>query len=119
NIEDINNKADICVKDMEACINGVNEANDSFNTIYEDVSKATEGIVEIAGGIERINDVASGNAVTTKEQVSNINEVLGLSDVIVTESNRLRQETENITTVSENLNKYSDEINSDLSQYTL
>ncbi|MBP3274999.1 MAG: methyl-accepting chemotaxis protein [Butyrivibrio sp.] len=119
NIEDINSKADICVKDMEACISGVNEANDSFNTIYEDVSKATEGIQEIASGIERINDVASGNAVTTKEQVSNINEVLGLSDVIVTESNRLRQETENITTVSENLNKYSDEINSDLSQYTL
>ncbi len=59
------------------------------------------------------------NAITTKEQVSNINEVLGLSDVIVTESNRLRRETENITTVSENLNKYSDEINSDLSQYTL
>ncbi len=119
NIDDINAKADICVRDMEACINGVNGANDSFNTIYEDVSKATEGISSMTSGIERINEVASDNAVTTKEQVSNINEVLGLSDIIVTESNRLRQETENITSVSENLSKYSDEINSDLSQYTL
>ncbi|WP_294241426.1 methyl-accepting chemotaxis protein [Pseudobutyrivibrio sp.] len=119
NIEDINKKADICVEDMEACISGVEGANDSFNTIYEDVSKATEGINQIAGGIEKINGVASSNAETTKEQVSSINEVLGLSDMIVTESNKLRQETENITNVSENLSKYSDEINSDLSQYTL
>ena len=119
NIADINKKADICVTDMEACLNGVQGANDSFNLIYDDVAKATDGISEIASGIERINDVASNNAVTTKEQASNISEVLGLSDMIVTESNKLRTETENITSISENLNQYSDEINSDLSQYTV
>ena len=32
---------------------------------------------------------------------------------------KLRTETENITSISENLNQYSDEINSDLSQYTV
>ncbi|MBQ4241685.1 MAG: methyl-accepting chemotaxis protein [Lachnospiraceae bacterium] len=119
NIDDINRKADICVKDMEACISGVEGANASFNTIYEDVAKATEGITEIAGGIDRITDVASNNAATTQEQASSINEVLSLSDMIVTESNRLREETSNITAISENLNNYSDEINSDLSQYTV
>ncbi len=117
NIADINKKADRCVSDMEACIKGVDGANESFNTIYEDVAKATEGISEITSGIERINDVASSNAVSTREQASSINEVLGLSDTIVTESNKLRSETENITNISENLNQYSDEINSDLSQY--
>ena len=119
NIEEINLKADICVKDMEACTEGVKAANQSFNTIYEDVSKATEGIAGIANGIGRINGVASGNAEITKEQVDSINEVLGLSDLIVNESMKLRQETENISNVSENLSRYSDEINSDLSQYTL
>ena len=119
NIEDINKKADICLGDMEACINGVEGANSSFNTIYEDVAKATEGITEIAGGIERINDVASNNAATTEEQASSINEVLSLSDTIVTESNKLREETRNITSISENLNSYSNEIKSDLSQYTV
>ena len=119
NIEDINRKADICVSDMEACIKGLQGANESFNTIYEDVAKATDGISEMASGIERINDVASGNAATTQEQASNINEVLSLSEQIVAESNKLRQETESITSISKNLNQYSDEINSDLSQYTL
>ncbi len=119
NIEDINEKADICVRDMEACISGVEGANESFNTIYDDVAKATDGIIEIASGIERINDVASNNAATTQEQASSINEVLGLSDKIVVESNKLREETANITSISENLNQYSDEINSDLSQYIL
>ncbi len=119
NIEDINRKADICLNDMEACMNGVNGANDSFNLIYGDVEKATAGIIKIASGIERINDVASNNEATTKEQASSINEVLGLSDMIVSESNKLRSETENITNISENLNHYSDEINSDLSQYTV
>ncbi|MCR5675026.1 MAG: methyl-accepting chemotaxis protein [Lachnospiraceae bacterium] len=119
NIEDINKKADICVTDMDACISGVEGANESFRTIYEDVAKATEGIVAIASGIERINDVASSNATTTQEQASSINEVLGLSDQIVSENNKLREETANITSISENLNRYSDEINSDLSQYTL
>ena len=119
NIADINKKADICAKDMEACMGGVEGANESFNLIYDDVAKATEGISEIANGIERINDVASNNAATTQKQASNINEVLGLSDMIVSESGKLRAETENITNISENLNKYSDEINSDLSQYTV
>ena len=117
NIVDINRKADICARDMEACMSGVEGANESFNLIYDDVAKATDGIIEIASGIERINDVASNNAATTQEQASNINEVLGLSDMIVTESNKLRTETENITNISENLNQYSDEINTDLSQY--
>jgi methyl-accepting chemotaxis protein len=104
---------------MEACMSGVSEANESFNLIYGDVAKATDGIIEIASGIEKINDVASNNAATTQEQASSINEVLSLSDMIVTESNRLREETSNITAISENLNNYSDEINSDLSQYTV
>ena len=100
-------------------MSGVEGANESFDKIYGDVAKATDGIIEIASGIERINDVASSNEATTKEQATNINEVLGLSDLIVSESNKLRSETENITSISENLNKYSDEINSDLSQYTV
>ena len=117
NIEDINEKADTCAADMEACMSGVENANRSFDTIYEDVAKATEGINGIADGIERINDVATGNAATTEEQASTINEILGLSDRIVGESNKLLSETENITSISENLNSYSDEIKSDLSQY--
>ncbi len=119
NIVDINKKADICAKDMEACMTGVSEANESFNLIYGDVAKATDGIIEIASGIEKINDVASNNAATTQEQASSINEVLSLSDMIVSENNKLRAETANITNISENLNQYSDEINSDLSQYTV
>ena len=62
---------------------------------------------------------ASNNAAITEEQASTISEVLGLSNTIVTESGKLRTETENITNISENLNRYSDEINSDLSQYTV
>ena len=119
NITDINRKADICVKDMEACMSGVEGANESFGKICVDVARANDGINEIANGISKINDFATSNAATTREQASNINEVLGLSDVIVTESNKLRTETENITNISENLNRYSDEINSDLSQYTV
>ncbi len=119
NIVDINDKADICTQDMEACMSGVAGANESFQLIYGDVAKATDGIIEIASGIEKINDVASNNAATTQEQAASINEVLGLSDAIVAESGKLRSETENITNISENLNQYSDEINSDLSQYTV
>jgi len=119
NISDINTKAEICAKDMEACLSAVSGANESFETIYGDVAKATDGISTIAEGIDKINDVASNNAATTEEQAANINEVLDLSSMIVSESNKLRTETENITSISENLNQYSDEINSDLSQYTV
>ena len=119
NISDINTKAEICAKDMEACLSAVSGANESFETIYGDVAKATDGISTIAEGIDKINDVASNNAATTEEQAANINEVLDLRSMIVSESNKLRSETENITSISENLNQYSDEINSDLSQYTV
>ncbi len=119
NISDINTKAEICVRDMEACLNAVSGANESFETIYGDVAKATDGIGEIANGINKINDVASNNAATTEEQAASITQVLELSSQIVSESSKLRTETENITSISENLNQYSDEINSDLSQYTV
>ncbi|MCR4991303.1 MAG: methyl-accepting chemotaxis protein [Lachnospiraceae bacterium] len=119
NISDINEKAEICVGDMEACMSAVNSANESFDTIYGDVAKATDGIGEIADGIEKINDVASNNAATTEEQAASIAQVLDLSNLIVSESTKLKTETANITNISENLNKYSDEINSDLSQYTV
>ncbi len=119
NIADINKKADICTHDMEACMSGVGGANESFRKIYDDVAKAMDGIIEITSGIEKINDVATGNAAITEEQASNINEVLTLSNVIVEESNKLRNETTNITEISEKLNLYSDAINTDLSQYKL
>lgn len=119
NISDISRKAETCVNDMEACLTAVSGANDSFEKIYGHVADATDGINEIADGIERINSVASDNAETTKVQASNISDVLELSNLIVSESNKLRSETENITNISENLNEYSDKINSDLSQYTV
>ncbi len=119
NIEDINKKADICMTDMDACMDGVESANKSFNLIYDDVAKATDGIMEITNGIEKINEVASGNAATTQEQAATITEILHLSDMIVTESNKLVAETDNIAHISANLNRYSDTIQSDLAQYTL
>lgn len=119
NISDISRKAETCVNDMDACLTAVSGANDSFEKIYGHVADATDGINEIADGIERINSVASDNAATTKVQASNISDVLELSNLIVSESNKLRTETENITSISENLNQYSDKINSDLSQYTV
>lgn len=119
NIADINRMADICVKDMDTCLHGVTGANESFEKIYGDVGKAANGIGEIAGGIEKINEVASDNAETTRAQVSGISEVLSLSNTIVSESGKLRRETDNISEISENLNRYSDEINSDLSKYTV
>ncbi|MBR3634792.1 MAG: hypothetical protein IKN47_01240, partial [Lachnospiraceae bacterium] len=87
--------------------------------IYNDVAKATEGINQIANGIEHINTVATGTAATTQEQASSVAEILGLSDSIVTESNKLSAQTDTISNVSENLNQYSDAIKTDLSQYTL
>ncbi|MCR4960561.1 MAG: HAMP domain-containing protein [Lachnospiraceae bacterium] len=119
NIEDISRKADICVKDMEACLTGVDRANKSFDSIYEDVAKATEGINEIAGDIQIINDVATNNAATTEEQASTIAEILSLSDSIVSESDKLLSETGNVTNISENLNKYSEDIENGLSKYIL
>ncbi|MBR1598259.1 MAG: methyl-accepting chemotaxis protein [Lachnospiraceae bacterium] len=119
NIEDIKSKADICVEDMKACMEGVGSANKSFDLIYDDVAKATEGITEIADGIERINDVAMSNAASTQEQASSITEILALSGMIVDEGNKLVAETESISNISENLNQFSDAIKADLSKYEL
>ena len=105
--------------DMEACMSGVEGANRSFDLIYGDITKATDGIIEIVGGVEKINDVATGNARSTEEQVSAINEVLGLSDRILSESDKILEKTDDISNISENLNQYSDSIKEDLSKYVL
>ena len=75
--------------------------------------------MDITDGIERINEVASSNEASTEEQASSISEVLGLSDQIVGESNALREQTRNIASVSEDLNRYSSTIRDSLSKYEL
>ena len=67
---------------------------DYFIVIYKDKTEQSKD--RILPACEKINDVASRN-----------------------ESNKLRTETDNIANISENLNHYSDEINSDLSQYSV
>lgn len=119
NIEEINDKAAICMQDMEVCISGVQNANRSFETICNDVAKTTDGIMEIAEGIERISDVAKDNAATTEEQAATVDAILGLSDQIVAENSRILSETDSIANISANLNEYSDTIKTNLAKYTL
>ena len=119
NISDIYNKSDKCMKDMKECLSGVDSANSSFDSIHADLVKATDGIIEITGAITKINLFANNNAVSTKEQALRVNEILDLSDTIVTESNKIMSETDSITNISRNLNKYSDAIKADLSKYSL
>ncbi len=119
NIKDVTDKAGKCSEDMESCMSVVERANKSFNTIYEDVAKATEGIREITDGVERINDIATGNAATTEEQASTITEILSLSDAILEESNKIMTETNNISSVSDNLGRCSERIRLDLEKFRL
>ena len=119
NIERISQKANICLNDMDKCVTAMGSANDSFEQIYSDITQATDGITQIAESVERIYDVATGNAAITEEQTATVSEILGLSDVIVSESRNLLSETESIASISENLNQYADEIDTDLSKYTL
>jgi methyl-accepting chemotaxis protein len=119
NIVDINKKADDCLKDMEKCLAGVDRSNESFDVIYENISKATDAITDIAEGIGRINDVATGNAAATEEQAATINQILELSDSIVHESSRISHETDNLSDVSVKLTGYSSEIEGDLKNFNL
>ncbi len=119
NIVDINKKADDCLKDMEKCLAGVDRSNESFDVIFENISKATDAISDIAEGIGRINDVATGNAAATEEQAATINQILELSDSIVHESSRISHETDNLSDVSVKLTGYSSEIEDDLKNFNL
>ncbi len=119
NIRQINDKADICMYDMQNCMLSVERANDSFDSIYADVSKATNGINEITDGVVKINDVVTNNAAITEEQVATINNIVELSDSIVKESDKILKETDNISKISSNLSMYSENIKNDLNNYTL
>ena len=119
NIASINEKADDCIKDMERCLAGVKRSNESFDSIYSDISKATDAITNIADGIGRINDVASNNAAATEEQAATVSQILELSDTIVRDSEKLAEETDNLTEVSEKLNGFSTSISDDLKNFRL
>ena len=119
NIMDINSKADDCLRDMESCLSGVERSNHSFESIFRDVTNATEAISDITDGISRINDVATGNAASTEEQVATVNEILELSEQIVTESDKISSETTKLQEVSNRLNGFSSGIVSDLKNFKL
>ena len=119
NIGDISSKADDCLRDMKECLAGVDRSNASFDTIYADISKATEAISDIADGISRVNDVASGNAAATQEQAATVTQILGLSEQIVADSTKISETTGNLTEVSEQLGGYSGAIMENLKNFTL
>ena len=119
NIRDINNKADACLGDMERCLSGVDRANASFDTIYEDITKATGAMGEIADGIGRVSDVATGNAAATQQQAATVAQILELSDEIVKDSNKISNETGNLADIADKINGYAYEINADLKNFTL
>ena len=97
---------------MESCLSGVERSNHSFESIFRDVTNATDGI-------SRINDVATGNAASTEEQVATVNEILDLSEQIVTESDKISSETTKLQEVSNQLNGYSSGIVNDLKNFKL
>ena len=119
NIASINEKADDCLKDMERCLAGVKRSNESFDSIYSDISKATDAISDIADGIGKINDVASNNAAATEEQAATVSQILELSDTIVRDSGKLAEETDNLSEVSEKLSGFSASISDDLKNFKL
>ena len=119
NIVEINNKADICMKDMKKCLSVVERSNTSFDNICEDITKATNAIGDIADGVNRINDVASNNAAVTEEQAATISQILQLSESIVEDSNTISGETDHLSTISEKINSFSGVITDDLHNFTL
>ncbi len=119
NIEQINRKADDCMRDMERCTAGVEHSNSSFESIYTDITRATEAIGEIADGVERINGVAANNADATEKQAKTVNRILDLSGMIVNDSDKISAETVKLSDVSAKLNGYSSDIMDDLKNFTL
>ena len=117
NIANINEKADDCIKDMEKCLAGVSRSNESFESIYTDITKATDAITDIVSGIGKINDVASNNAAATEEQAATVTQILELSDIIVKDSGKLSNDTESLTEVSEKLSDCSAAISDDLKNF--
>ncbi len=119
NIANINEKADDCIKDMERCLAGVSRSNESFESIYTDITKATDAITGITDGIGRINDVASNNAAATEEQAATVTQILELSDTIVKDSGKLSEDTESLSEVSEKLSGCSAAVSDDLKNFKL
>ena len=119
NIASINKKADDCLEDMEKCLEVVGHSNESFDSIIQDITKATDAITGITDGIERINDVAAGNAAATEEQAATLTQILELSETIVRDSNKISAETGSLIDVSGKLNGYSSDIENDLKNFRL
>ena len=119
NIANINKKADDCIKDMEKCLAGVSRSNESFESIYNDITKATGAITDIADGIGKINDVATSNAAATQEQAATVTQILELSETLVHDSAKISGETENLADVSEVLHGFSNDIENDLRSFKL
>jgi methyl-accepting chemotaxis protein len=119
NIANINEKADDCIKDMERCLAGVSRSNESFESIYTDITKATDAITSITEGNGRITDVATNNAAATEEQAATVTQILELSDTIVKDSGKLSEDTESLSEVSEKLSGCSAAVSDDLKNFKL
>lgn len=119
NIVEINEKADACMNDMKICMSVVEQSNNSFDLIFEDITKAADAITDITAGVGKISDVAAGNAAVTQEQAATITEIISLSDNLVEESNRISGETAHLSDVSTKLNGYSGDITEEFRNFTL
>ena len=95
-VEDMIGKTNESVENIEDNSQAVNRACDTFQMIYEDISKTSDLIASMMKQIQQVDDVASNMAAISEEQSASSEEIMATIDVLAANSEQVAEESKQV-----------------------
>lgn len=92
-IGDMVNKTKYSVESIEENSVSINDACETFDHIYKDITKTKDIIEYILGEIQRVDDVASSMAAISEEQSASAEEILATIELLTANSAKVEEES--------------------------
>lgn len=85
----------------------INTAIDTFDTIYDNIQKTSSLIMQMAGNMNIINEVAMNVAAISQEQAASSDEISATSEAMLVQAKGIAENSEHVAKESESLNASS------------
>ncbi len=118
-VTELSRKSESNIKMIGESAGAVETAADSFQRIYEDLTRTNDVMSEMADKMTTINDVATNMASLAEEQGASTEEVSATVDTLAESSKKVAESSENVAKTSSTVADAAENINEEVKQFTI
>jgi len=118
-VSELSKKSESNIKMITESSGAVATAADSFQQIYDELNRTNEIMTEMAGKMEKINDVATNMASVAEEQGASTEEISATVDQLTESSKNVADSSERVASTALTVADAAENINGEVKQFTI